>query len=174
MNKTKALTQAGIMIALSQILSYVKFFEMPQGGSVTVASMVPVIFYSLLWGPKYGLLACTVYGFLQLILGGEVYHTMSIFLDYIFAFGLLGIAGFFNKDFKSAMLGSTLAMLLRYLMHFISGVTLFYMYAPEGQPVWLYSLLYNSFMVVEIAISLPVLAFLYKRVVEKKLLPNNN
>ncbi|CDZ75304.1 putative proton-coupled thiamine transporter YuaJ [Peptoniphilus sp. ING2-D1G] len=169
MNKTKALTQAGIMIALSQILSYVKFVEMPQGGSVTVASMVPVIFYSLLWGPKYGILACTVYGFLQFALGGVMLHPMSILIDYILAFGLLGIAGFFNKSFKSALFGTTLAILLRYLMHFISGVTLFYMYAPEGQPVWLYSLVYNSFMLVELVISLPPIAFLYKRVIEKGL-----
>lgn len=162
------------MIALSQILSYAKFLEMPQGGSVTVASMVPVIFYSLLWGPKYGILACTVYGFFQFILGGVMLHPMSIIIDYILAFGLLGVAGFFNKSFKIAMLGTTFAILLRYLMHFISGVTLFYMYAPEGQPAWLHSLLYNSFMLVELAISLPVVAFLYKRVIEKKLLPHNN
>ena len=160
---------------MSQILSYVKFFQMPQGGSVTAASMAPVIIFSLIWGGKYGLLACTTYGFLQFAFGGEATLSIwSILLDYILAFGLLGIAGFFNKDLKSALFGTTLAMLLRYLCHFLSGWLIFYMYAPEGQAPWLYSLIYNAFMIPEIIITLPIVAILYKRVIEKHLLDTTN
>lgn len=174
MNKTKALTQAGVMIALSQILSYVKFFQMPQGGSVTAASMVPVIFFSLVWGGRYGLMACTTYGLLQFALGGEaMLNPLSILLDYILAFGLLGVAGFFNKDLKSALFGTGLAVLLRYLCHFLSGWLVFGAYAPPGQAPWLYSLIYNSYMLVELVITVIVIEILYQKVIKKGLIKKN-
>ena len=171
MNKTKALTQAGVMIALSQILSYVKFFQMPQGGSVTAASMVPVIFFSLVWGGKYGLMACTTYGLLQFALGGEaMLNPLSILLDYILAFGLLGVAGFFSKDLKNALFGTALAVLLRYLCHFLSGWIVFGEYAPPGQAPWLYSLIYNSYMLVELVITVIVIEILYQKVIKEGLI----
>ena len=174
MNKTKALTQAGVMIALSQILSYVKFFQMPQGGSVTAASMVPVIFFSLVWGGKYGLMACTTYGLLQFALGGEaMLNPLSILLDYILAFGLLGVAGFFNKDLKNALFGTGLAVLLRYLCHFLSGWIVFGEYAPPGQAPWLYSLIYNSYMLVELVITVIVIEILYQKVIKEGLIKKN-
>ena len=89
--KTKMLAEAGVMIALSQILSYFKLIQMPQGGTVTPGSMVPIIMFALLWGGKYGITASITYGVLQFTLGGAFsLHPLSIILDYLFGFGVLG------------------------------------------------------------------------------------
>ncbi|HQI17394.1 MAG TPA: energy-coupled thiamine transporter ThiT, partial [Bacillota bacterium] len=95
---TQMLAEAGVMIAAAQILSYVKIFEAPYGGSVTAGSMIPIIVFSLRWGVRYGLLAGTAYGILQFLLGGAIYsyHIISILFDYVVAFGLLGLAGSFR------------------------------------------------------------------------------
>ena len=78
---TKNLVMAGLCIALSQVLSYVKVFEMPQGGSITAGSMVPIILFSLVYGFKDGFLAAIVYGLLQFVLGGTFsLHPLSIIL----------------------------------------------------------------------------------------------
>ncbi|MEA2090006.1 MAG: energy-coupled thiamine transporter ThiT [Thermoproteota archaeon] len=84
-------------VALSTALSYVKVFSLPQGGSVTAGSMVPVIWLSLRRGPKIGLFAGAVYGLVQLMVEPFVYHPVQVLLDYPIAFGALGLAGFFQK-----------------------------------------------------------------------------
>jgi len=84
-------------VAASTALSYVKVFSLPQGGSVTAGSMVPVIWLSLRRGPKIGVLACVLYGLVQLMVEPFVYHPAQVLLDYPVAFGALGLAGFFQK-----------------------------------------------------------------------------
>ncbi|EFI41564.1 MULTISPECIES: energy-coupled thiamine transporter ThiT [Peptoniphilus] len=166
--KSKMLAEAGVMIALSQILSYVKVFQMPQGGSITIASMVPIIFFSLIWGGKKGILASVTYGILQFALGGEgILNPLSILLDYLLAFGVLGVAGFFPKNITGAITGTSVAVLLRYFFHFLSGWLVFYMYAPEGVAPWIYSLSYNSYMLVELVISVVVITIIYKPLINK-------
>ena len=162
-SKTQMLAEAGIMIALSQLLSYFKLFTMPQGGSVTPGSTVPIILFALIWGGKYGLIASFTYGLLQFILGGGIsIHPLSIVLDYFLAFGLLGVAGFFNKNLKTSLFGTTIAMFLRFLCSFLSGWIVFESYAPEGQAPWLYSLIYNAtYMIPELIITLILVALLY-------------
>ena len=165
-NNTKKLAMAGIMIALSQILSYVKVYNMPQGGSVTTGSMVPIILFSLIYGLKDGLFAALVYGLLQFILGGGVaIHPLSILLDYLLGFGVLGLAGVFHTKTKylpKALIGGLFASVMRYLMVFIAGVVVWGSYAPDTMPVWQYSLTYNgSYMVPEIILTLVVIALVY-------------
>lgn len=162
--KTKMLAEAGVMIALSQILSYFKLIQMPQGGTVTPGSMVPIIMFALLWGGKYGITASITYGVLQFTLGGAFsLHPLSIILDYLFGFGVLGIAGFFNKNYSSAIFGTVLAVFLRYLSSFLSGWLVFGSYAPEGKAPWLYSLVYNAtYMIPELIITTIVIALIYK------------
>ncbi|MDF2591019.1 MAG: energy-coupled thiamine transporter ThiT, partial [Clostridia bacterium] len=103
---TRALVEAGVMIALAQVLSYVRIFEMPSGGSVTAGSMVPILFFAIRWGVGPGILAGSVYGILQFLLGPKYsMHILSILFDYIVAFGVLGLAGMFNKSLKGVILG---------------------------------------------------------------------
>ena len=162
---TRMLTEAGIMIAAAQILSYVKIYEAPYGGSVTAGSMVPIILFSLRWGLKSGLLAGTAYGILQLLIGGEVYtlHIASVLFDYLIAFGLLGLAGVFQSSTKGMLMGTCLGVFGRFICHVISGVVVWASYAPEGMNPLVYSVLYNgSYLLPELVITMVIVRILYK------------
>jgi len=161
---TRMLVEAGIMIALAQILSYVKIYQAPFGGSVTAGSMLPIIIYAIRWGTKPGMLVGLVFGFLQFLLGTNFsYHPLVIFLDYIFAFGALGFAGLFRKNIYTIIASIFIAMIGRFTFHFISGVVFWYIYAPEGMNIYLYSFVYNgSFMLPEFIISTVLVCALYK------------
>jgi len=161
----RMLVEAGVMIALAQVLSYVVIYQMPQGGSVTAGSMVPILLFAVRWGMAQGLLAGAVYGILQFILGPKwSYHIISILFDYIVAFACLGLAGMFrNKGIIGVMSGTFIAVLGRFICHVISGAIVFGSYAPEGQNPWLYSILYNgSFLLAECIISMVIMGVLYK------------
>ncbi len=173
--KTNMLVEAGIMIALAQVLSYIKIFQMPQGGSITAASMVPIVVFALRWGFHPGLMAGIAYGILQLILGGEIYsvHPASIILDYALAFGALSLAGIF-KDRKTSMVkaltGTAIAAAGRFFFHLLSGVFVFGVYAPEGSNLWVYSALYNGpYMSAEAIVTLITVGILYKPVIKNRL-----
>jgi len=162
---TRMLTEAGIMIAAAQILSYVKIYEAPYGGSITAGSIVPIILFSLRWGLKSGLLAGTTYGILQLLIGGEVYtlHIVSVLFDYVVAFGMLGLAGIFRNSAMGMLLGASLGVAGRFICHVISGVVVWASYAPEGMDPLVYSVLYNgSYLLPELVITLVIVGILYK------------
>ncbi len=109
------------------------------------------------YGPTAGVAAGTIYGVLQLVQGAYVVHPIQLLLDYVLPFAVLGIAGFFKKE-KLMPLGAALAGLCRFLVHFISGFVFFYMYAPEGQSVFMYNLIYNgSYMLPETVICVVLL-----------------
>jgi thiamine transporter len=143
---------------------------MPQGGSVTTASMVPLILFAFKWGVGPGTLAGLAYGAIQAILpGAYVMHPVQFFLDYPVAFACLGLAGLFRQKPWGVYPGAAVAVLIRLFMHVVSGVVFFASYA-EGQNVWLYSILYNgSFLGVELVISLVVLVLLYTALPKKYL-----
>ena len=178
MRETILATAAGGMaIALSSVLSLIKLFEMPQGGSVTAASMLPVLFVALALGPAWGLGIGAVYGLLQFVLQPYSAHWASIILDYPLAFGLLGLAGLFARPLMDRMSERNLlrrlsairwpqiiaavvvGMLGRTLAHVLSGVVFYASYAEEaGQNPWIYSLVYNlSYMIPEAIITIIVL-----------------
>ncbi len=171
---TRMLVEAGLMIALAQILSYVKLFEPPYGGSVTLGSMLPIIIFSVRWGSRPGVLVGLIYGVLQFVLGPKYsFHPLGIFLDYILAFGCLGFAGLFRKNIYTIIGSISIAMVGRFISHFISGVILWYTYAPEGMNIYLYSLLYNGgFMLPEFIISAVLICILYKPL--KRSITNQN
>lgn len=157
---TKALTYAAICIALSFALSYVKFFSMPQGGSVTFASLLPLAIYSYMFGTRKGVIAGVVYGLLQFIQSPQFYQPMQVLLDYPIAFGAIGVAGigrkmkFLKGNVQAEFaVGTTIAVLLRYVSHVISGYYVFYTWAGDQHPL-VYSLAYNSFTLVDLAIVL--------------------
>ncbi len=139
-NKTQRLTATGILIALGTILSFIKVYDLPYGGSITLFSMVPVMLAGFMYGPKWGLLAGAVYGSLQGIFGAAMSAAFAgqklwgviliALLDYLVAFSVIGLAGIFRKkDGRHAAaafaLGAFVASLLRLATHFASGVILF-------------------------------------------------
>ena len=155
---TKILAETVTFVALATVLSYIKLFSLPQGGSVTAASMVPILWLALRRGPKVGLFAATVYGVVQFAFGPYIFHPAQVLLDYPIAFGLLGIAGFFqNRSF----LGASLGIIGRFVAHFLSGIIFFASYAPEGMNPAIYSTVYNGgYLLVELVISLYVIYLL--------------
>lgn len=173
-SKTRTLVEGALMIALATVLSYLKLLDMPQGGSITL-EMLPLILMGLRNGAKWGCFTGFVHGLLQMLIGfsNVLYCTTlgaqigCILLDYLVAFTVLGLAPVFAKLFSNKLagvaVGTAIVGLLRYLCSFLSGVLIWGGYAPEGQPVWLYSLGYNgSYMIPDIIIAVVVLVLMRK------------
>ncbi len=161
MKKTRILTECAVAVALAVLCSFIKVWEMPQGGSVAL-TMIPLLVISYRRGAVAGIISGGVYGLMSLLFAGVVYHPMSILLDYVLAFGLIGIAGLFNKSMSGIILGTCAGIACRFASSLISGAVLFASYAPEGQNPWLYSLGYQAtYMIPELIISLVVLILIY-------------
>ncbi len=162
---TKILAEIVVFVSLATVLSYINIFSLPQGGSVTAASMVPILWLALRRGPKVGLFAATLYGVVQFALGPYIFHPAQVLLDYPIAFGLLGLAGFFqNRPF----IGVSLGIIGRFVAHFFSGIIFFAIYAPEGMHPAIYSAVYNGgYLLVELVISVYVIYLLRKSKVLK-------
>ena len=144
---TKMHVYGGMCVALSFVLSYIKVWRMPQGGSITLISMFPIILYALVFGPIAGIVAGIAYGFLQLFQDMYILHWAQVIFDYPLAFGALGLAGFIPTTLKSLRvrfaLGITLGIFGRYCMAVISGAVFFAEYAGDMNP-WIYSMGYNA------------------------------
>lgn len=170
LSDTRAIVYGAIAIALSFALSYAKFFEMPQGGSVTFASLLPLMIYCCMFGTRRGVIVCLIYGALQAVQDPWIIHPMQFLLDYPLAFGLIGVSGIFvEKGFIKKypvvgfVLGAVLAVCLRFACHVLSGVYAFASWADVETygTVAAYSLAYNSFAFIDmlIAIAAGVLLF---------------
>ena len=160
----KSIAYAAVCIAMSFALSYLRIVKMPQGGSITVASLLPLMIYAYMFGAKKGVFAGMVYGLLQAIQDTYILHPAQFILDYPAAFACIGLAGLFANitalqklpQIKFA-LGATLAGVCRFIMHFISGIFAFGAFAPEGTNVVLYSLGYQAgYVLPDIAIVIVV------------------
>lgn len=171
--KTQMLVEAGIMIALAYVLSLVKIFQMPNGGSVTAGSMIPILIFAFRWGGIQGMFVGAVYGIIQFLLGPKwSFHIASIAFDYVVAFGALGLAGFFkNGGMIKGIIGVMVGVLGRFVCHVLSGVIVWASYAPEGMNPWIYSILYNgSFLLAELLISVVIFVLLYKPLLRSNML----
>jgi len=158
---TRALSEIVVVIALSTVLSYIKIYHLPQGGSVTAGSMVPLLWLSLRRGAKVGLLASIVYGIVQLSVEPYIYHPIQVLLDYPIAFGLLGLAGFFRKY---VLIGVAIGIFGRFVSHLLSGVIFFAEYAPTGMSPIVYSAIYNgSYLIIELVVSAVLTYIIIKR-----------
>ena len=115
---TKLIVYAGLAISLAFVLSSIKIFSMPQGGTVTPASMLPLFIFSFIFGPLPGVVVGMLYGFLQLLQSGYVIHWAQLIIDYPLAFAAIGAAGFFRK-YKPA--GIITGSALRLFFHFSRG-----------------------------------------------------
>ena len=159
---SKSIAYAAICIAMSFALSYLRIVRMPQGGSITPASLLPLMLYAFMFGAKKGIFAWFIYGLLQALQSPDgVIHPAQFVLDFPLAFACMGLAGLFanlkalNKlPQVQFLLGGIIAGLGRFIMHFISGTFAFGAYAPEGQPAWLYSLGYQAgYVLPDVAIA---------------------
>ena len=155
-DRVRIITETIVMVALAGALYLIKIFTLPQGGSVTLGSMVPIFLLALRRGPRIGIIGGVAFGLVALVedvySGVEViFYPAQVILDYPLAFGLLGLAGFFQKI---PILGVGLGIAARFCSHFVSGVLFFASYAPAGVSPFVYSAVYNGgFLIPEFVIT---------------------
>ena len=177
---TRWLTESAVFIALATILSILKI-DLPFGGGVTVASMLPLIFISHRWGWRWGVPTAFVYSSIQLLLGlDNVGYATSfimavgiIMLDYIFAYTFIGFSGIFDsfmgKTRRSMATGIAVTFMLRFICHLLTGVWIWGEWMPESfmnitmTSPWLYSFLYNGwYMLAELIVTEIIAMLIYK------------
>lgn len=154
--KTLSLVECAIMIALATVLSMIKIVQLPYGGSITIASMLPIAIIAYRRGPGWGFGSALVYAIIQQLLGLDNLSYVTtwqsvvavMLLDYIVAFAVIGFAGAFRKVIKNQALGLALgcilASVLRYACHVISGATVWAGLSIPTQAAISYSFLYNA------------------------------
>jgi thiamine transporter len=159
---TRVLAEAALAVALAFVLGLITVFRMPFGGSISL-DMVPLILLALRQGPWVGIVAGSAYGLLDLAIEPVALHPVQVIFDYPLAFGVLGLAGLFQPTVRGAILGTIVAVLARFLCHFVSGVVFFASYAPEGWNVYLYSAAYNAaYLVPSLVIALVAVTVLLR------------
>ena len=168
--QVKTLVECSMMIALATVLSFVKLVEMPYGGSITIASMFPLVLIAYRHGVKYGVLSGLVYGVIQQLFGlnNLSYFTTwysvvaVILLDYLLAFAVIGLAGVFRSRVESQSLalfsGVILTSALRYVLHTVAGATVWAGVSIPSAAVLLYSIGYNATYMLPELIILAVVA----------------
>lgn len=172
----RSLAFAAVCIATSFALSYVRIFRLPMGGSITFASMLPLMLYAFMFGSKKGVLAGLVYGILQAVQDPWIIHPAQFALDYAVAYAAIGLTGcirgfnVLNGKLRSQFtVGAVIAGALRYICHYFSGVFAFGAYgvgyAEEyGIPLladpYFYSFVYQSLYVIPEVIIVTVVGVL--------------
>lgn len=149
---------AGICVSLSFALSFIKLWDMPTGGSVTLVSLLPIMIYAYIYGAKKGLLIGLLYGLLQAVQDPWLIHPAQFMLDYPIAFSCITLAGVVSDTINSASkpyltftLGAVASGVFRYVCHVISGMFAFGAYAPSGTTnFFAFSLVYNSYVFIDI------------------------
>ena len=168
--KTKILVEGAVMVALATVLSFIRVFKLPWGGSITLLSMLPIVLFSIRRGVSWGLIVSFVYSLVQFaqgvmdgLFGWGLTPGMliaCILLDYLGAFTVLGIAGCFRKKGLPGWIGGiTLAIVLRFVLHFLSGVVIWHsfgeLWSGFADNTYLYSFLYNGcYMLPELIFTL--------------------
>ena len=181
--RTLALVECALMLAVAVALSYVKIFTLPFDGSITLLSMLPICLIAIRHGTAWGLGTAFAYSWFQILQGGVFAWGLtpamlvgSLFLDYILAFTVLGLAGIFRRHGTvGILLGIALVCALRFLSHFVAGVILwanleeFVAFGREwvGRP-WLYSLCYNGVYMLPETVFTVLGAFVLFRVPQMK------
>ena len=167
--RIRALCEGAIMVALAFVLSFVKLYELPNGGSLTPA-MFPILLFAVRWGLGKGLMAGFVFGLLQLMYDSAyAWGWQSMLLDYLLAFTPLGLAGLFKGKSWGIFPGTVIGCIGRFIVHYISGVTIYRIYEPTEIPgigvfddAVLYSIVYNgSYMLPNMLLALAIAIVLY-------------
>ena len=164
----RALTYGAICVAMSFVLSYIKMFSAPQGGSVTLASMLPIMLYASLYGTRRGLLVGLVYGLLQFIQKPEITHWAQVVLDYPVAFAAIGLAGI-SKHIPARILklpiGTIIGGAARWIVHTVSGFLFFSQVLNSDALV--VSMVYNGWYMLFDTLICFVLAFPVAAIVKR-------
>ncbi len=148
---SKQLAFSAMAMALAVVTSMIKLFELPMGGSVTLFSMLFVVLIGYWFGLRAGLMTAIAYGFLQLILEPYIIHPMQMLVDYIFAFGALGLSGIFANRKHGLLMGYWVAVGGRFVFAFLSGMIFFGSAAADyNMSIPIYSAAYNgSYLLAE-------------------------
>lgn len=167
----RALVESAMMVSLATVLSIFKLIEMPYGGSVTIASMLPMVILAYRNGLGWGLGSGLVYAAIQQLLGlndlsyvtGWQSVLAVIMLDYIVAFTVVGLGGIFRKAAKSQqralVFGTVLVSVLRYICHVVSGATVWVGLSIPSEAALIYSIGYNATYMLPEAIILAAVAY---------------
>lgn len=159
---TKQLIFCAASMALAFVASYIKIFEMPWGGSVTLCSMLFIVMAANWYGVRTGVLVGLAYGILQFIQEPYVLSLFQVCCDYVLAFAALGVAGFFSRSPKGLVKGYASAVLARGAFHALGGYLYWMSYMPDNFPQSLksvYPIVYNySYLLVEAMITAAVIS----------------
>lgn len=158
----RMLANAALCLALAFVLSYIKLFDLPQGGAVTAASLLPIVAFAYSYGLAPGLVVGVAYGLLQMIQDPWIVTPVQAILDYPLAFACIALAAVARRlpDSWGWLAGMALAAVGRFVCHTFTGVVFFAEYAEgTGMTPFVYSVSYNSFVFVDMAICAVVMAF---------------
>ena len=166
-NNAKTMAVCGLLLATAIVLGELRLFKMPLGGSVTPASMLPVILAGYLYGSRQGILLGSSAGIFKLLLGGAtILNPLQVVLDYVAAKGIIGVSGFFKEKKHGLIIGGFVGILGRYIVAVISGYIFFSDYVPDSfhHSAFVWSLYYNiTYLGVDGAITLAVLIIFENR-----------
>ena len=167
--KIISIAVSAMLVALAFVLSNVKLFSMPFGGSVTAFSMLVISLPGFIFGFPVGLISSIVYGLFQFIYGRYMFSIPQVILDYIFAFGSFSIVGLFKDKKNGLIIGFTIACILRFIFSTMSGFIFFADYAPENMNPILYSALYNgAYIFAEMLLSYLIIVLpVFERILKK-------
>ena len=158
-NSTKKLVFSALGIALALVTSYIKLWEMPMGGSITLLSMLFICLIGYWFGAGYGIIAGVAFGLLQFIIDPYMVSIPQVLLDYPLAFGALGLSGLFHNKKYGLQIGYVVGVIGRFVFSTLSGVIFFADYAPEGMNPWVYSIAYQgSYLGVEMVLTLIIIS----------------
>lgn len=157
----KKIAFCGMAIAVAYVLSYIRLFKMPWGGSVTLCSMLFIVLIGYWYGAGTGILVGVVYGILQFIQEPYFLTFLQVCCDYLFAFAALGVSGFFNKKKNGLLKGYIAAVLCRGVFNSLAGYLYWMEYMPENFPkqfAAVYPIAYNyAFLLAEGVITVIIL-----------------
>lgn len=171
MNKKTLYTlcENSVMIALAIILSFIEIQIGPTGGSINF-TMLPILIIAYRYGVMWGIGSGMIFGLIKCIIGGGIgWGLPSILLDYVLAYGVLGIAGIFKRKKGTLILASFLGCFARFIIHFISGITLYAITVPTEvetlgtviSNAWVYSAVYNLiYMIPSSVVCIILMAFM--------------
>lgn len=148
----------GVSLGLATVLKVFRIYHLPQGGSITAGSMVPILLVAFFYGPEIGFLTGFLYGLITLSLDPYILHPVQVLFDYPLPFIALGLAGYFPER---KVLGSVVAIFGRFLCHFISGWVFFGSFALKGMSPFIYSFTVNGlFILVEGGVAIAIMSLL--------------
>lgn len=143
--RTKRLVFSAVAMALAYVTSFIKLADLPMGGSVTLLSMFFICLVGYWYGLGTGLLAAVAYGCLQLVTDPYIISIPQMLMDYILAFGALGLSGLFSEKKHGLLIGYLTGVAGRFVFSFLSGMIFFGSYAADyNMAAPLYSFVYNG------------------------------